>query len=170
MKRLLLLLPVLLAACDAGTTSPTAPTAAPQFSKGAPTTVQNENTWYANPITWFDQCTPHQWVAGTVNSHVQTQVKFSGGSQRTVSHFNVAGGKLTDVDGGEYVFNDRYALADDYVLEPFTFEGGFTRSFKVISKGRDLNEFFDMTVHYSWDGVTFLITDSYVHNCRGSGS
>ena len=172
MKHWLFVIPIALAACDAGTTSPTAPTAAPQFSKGAPPTVQNLNEWQAWGIDWFDQCTLQSVpvVAGTINIHNQQQLKFGAdGSLQAVQHINAAGMRLTDVNGIEYVFQENQASSFELLLSG-TYEGDQTYSYKVISKGRLSNEFVDLTVHYAWDGVTFLITSSYVHNCRGSGN
>jgi len=167
MKRLLLVLPVILAACEASSGVPTAPTP-PQFSSDGPSTVMNYNYWYTNTIQWFDPCTPHQWVEGSVRSHVRRQDIFSGDTQKSAWHLNVAGGTLTDVDGGEYVFINHGEQRDDYVLQPFTFDGTATQSFVVISKGRELNQFFDLTIHYTFDGVTFVVTYTELQNCRGS--
>jgi hypothetical protein len=170
MKRLLLVVPVILAACGAETTAPTVPKVdlTLQLSDRAPPTITNQNFSYSSALLWLGSCA-NQFVTGTLDVHWQTQrTTYADGTQRVVQHINSAGGKATDVNGVEYVFKDMQRSSDDILL-PDAYEGVMTISLRLISMGRELNEFIDVTVHYSWDGQTYQFTQSYAQNCRGSG-
>jgi hypothetical protein len=170
MKRLLLLLSVILAACDVGTTAPTAPPVAltSQPSPGAPPTVTNQNFSSESQLLWYGSCVL-QFVTGVVDFHWQTQVTtYADGTQQVVQHINSAGGKATDVNGIEYVFKNMQRSSVN-LLTPDTYEGDMTISLRLISEGRELNEFIDVTSHYSWDGQTYQYVQSYAQNCRSGG-
>lgn len=157
----------LAAACQADL--PTAAVSLPAaLAAGPPTSVETWSRWETWHITWLGGCTTHQFVDGEFRMHLATQmITYADGSSATWQRVNVAGGTLTDVAGTEYVFQQLGSSAQ-YTDVQGHYEVPVAMTFKLISKGQELNEFVDITVNIVWDGVDLTVTSSYISECRGA--
>jgi hypothetical protein len=169
LKASALLCSLVLTACNQSPTTPSeSAVSANKPVLMASTKVDNFNEWQTWGNTWQSNgCTSTLYVSGTVNIHLQQQLKTNAdGTIEYSEHFNIAGGTLTDSNGNVSVFQ-QIGQVHQVSLPSGPYTLAMNVSYKIITKSADPNEFVDFSFTLKWDGTNITFVSSYLLQCHG---